>query len=87
MDKVEIHPITEIPAPQSAHIPSVGTIDEKRAASIDEIPGPTALRVISSAWSYLPIIGTQLTANTMQYLLGAGKLFGLLISRSYSLKP
>lgn len=52
----------------------------RQAIGFDEMPGPMLLRHISQAWKYLPVMGSQVTTGTLQYLLNAGKILG---KRSY----
>lgn len=58
----------------------VGQVDAipepKTAAAFDEVPGPIFLKRLARFWTFVPVIGTQVTASTIQYLLSAGKLFG-----------
>lgn len=57
----------------------VDTIPEPKAtATFDEVPGPVSLKRLARFWTFVPIVGTQVTASTIQYLLSAGKLFGKL---------
>lgn len=44
----------------------------KQNLSFDEVPGPAVLKYIAQAWSYIPVVGTQLTACAMILALNAG---------------
>ncbi|XP_022912499.1 probable cytochrome P450 301a1, mitochondrial isoform X2 [Onthophagus taurus] len=44
----------------------------KTAAPFDEVPGPPFLKSLAKFWSFVPVVGTQVTASTVQYLLSAG---------------
>lgn len=48
----------------------------RKSLSFDEVPGPKALRHLARFWSFVPVVGTQVTASAIQYLLSAGKIFG-----------
>lgn len=58
----------------------VGQVDAipetKSTAPFDDVPGPVFLKRLARFWTFVPVIGTQVTASTIQYLLSAGKLFG-----------
>ncbi|KAK4886050.1 hypothetical protein RN001_002321 [Aquatica leii] len=48
----------------------------RKSLSFDEVPGPKYLKYLSKFWSFFPVMGTQVTASTVQYLLSAGKVYG-----------
>ncbi|KAF5286768.1 hypothetical protein FQA39_LY04191 [Lamprigera yunnana] len=52
----------------------------RKSVSFDEMPGPKYLRYLAKLWSFFPIMGTQVTASAMQYLLSAGRTFGSRLS-------
>ncbi|KAF2889052.1 hypothetical protein ILUMI_17121 [Ignelater luminosus] len=52
----------------------------RKSLSFDEVPGPKALRHLAKFWSFVPVMGTQVTASAIQYLLSAGKIFGSQLS-------
>lgn len=43
----------------------------------NEVPGPKLLQRLAKLLHFIPVIGNQVTANTVQYMLGANKLLGL----------
>lgn len=51
-------------------------VDVEKSGSFDDIPGPPILQSIAKFWKVIPVINTEVTANTIQYMLSAGKLFG-----------
>lgn len=50
--------------------------DLQKSLSFDEIPGPLILQSIAKFWKVIPVMGTEVTANAIQYMLSAGKIFG-----------
>lgn len=58
----------------------VDTIPDAPIASsaFEDVPGPVFLKRLARFWTFVPVVGTQVTASTIQYLLSAGKLFGKL---------
>lgn len=56
-------------------MPQVVT-DTQKPVPFDEVPGPVILKQISKFWKTVPIVGTEVTASTLQYILSAGKMFG-----------
>lgn len=50
--------------------------ETRDSLSFDDIPGPAFLKRISKFWTYIPVFSNQVTASTLQYMLGAGKMFG-----------
>lgn len=51
-------------------------MDKKRVLAFDEVPGPPVFRHIARLWSVIPVVGTEMTASAIQYMLSAGKIFG-----------
>lgn len=51
-------------------------VDNKRILPFEEVPGPPVFRHIARVWSVIPVVGTEVTASAIQYMLSAGKLFG-----------
>ncbi|GJQ83156.1 putative cytochrome P-450 [Trypoxylus dichotomus] len=60
-------------------------VETKATAAFDDVPGPIILKRLAKFWTFVPVIGTQVTASTIQYLLSAGKLFGSQLSWSNNL--
>lgn len=52
------------------------SVDNKKVLSFEEVPGPLIFRQIAKVWSVIPVVGTEVTASAIQYMLSAGKLFG-----------
>lgn len=52
----------------------------KKSPTFDDMPGPTVLKYLSKMWTLIPVIGNQVTASSIQYLLSAGKIFGKIFS-------
>lgn len=65
---------TTATVPQQQNQLVVGTT--KRVLPFEEVPGPALFRHIARMWSVIPVVGTEMTASAIQYMLSAGKLFG-----------
>ncbi|KAK9753276.1 Cytochrome P450 [Popillia japonica] len=52
----------------------VDTIPDAPIASsaFEDVPGPVFLKRLARFWTFVPVVGTQVTASTIQYLLSAG---------------
>ncbi|XP_069680719.1 probable cytochrome P450 49a1 [Periplaneta americana] len=78
-DDMDVLPtnVTTLTPVQSVTVGSTAVIDVNRqqeqllklALPFDEVPGPNMLKFLAKLYSYLPLVGTQLTAGAMMYFL------------------
>lgn len=54
--------------------------DPQKPVPFDDVPGPTILKQIAKFWKAVPVVGSEVTASTLQYILSAGKMFGKLLN-------